>query len=165
MSDENTLENTLEVPRPLHSEPRSERRVAPWKWSDTSSETTRILLVEDDDEMREMLKEALEDSGYDVEVASDGQRFLGVMLGALLGKRSVPDLIVSDIRMPHLSGLEVLEEIRHVDWSTPVILITAFGDAPTHAEAERLGAAEVIDKPFELDDLVQRVITHLPPHF
>lgn len=55
--------------------------------------------------------------------------------------------------MPGCGGLEVLARMRRVEWSTPVILITAFGDAETHTEACRLGAARVLDKPFDVDEL------------
>jgi FixJ family two-component response regulator len=59
--------------------------------------------------------------------------------------------------MPGLTGLEVLAGLRKRDQSTPVILITAFGDEQTHAEAKRLGATAVIDKPFDTADLLTAV--------
>ena len=62
-------------------------------------------------------------------------------------------LLISDIRMPGKNSLDVLAGIRWADWSLPVILITAFADAKTNAEARRLGAAMVFDKPFELKEL------------
>jgi DNA-binding NtrC family response regulator len=63
------------------------------------------------------------------------------------------DLIITDVRMHGVTGLEILAGLRENDWSTPVILMTAFGDAELHAEAMRLGALAVLDKPFELDAL------------
>jgi len=63
-----------------------------------------------------------------------------------------PDLIVSDVRMPGWSGLDLLRFLRHRRSAIPVVLITAFGDRDTHERAARLGAA-VLDKPFALADL------------
>jgi DNA-binding NtrC family response regulator len=65
----------------------------------------------------------------------------------------VPDIIVSDIRMPGFSGIDVLSAIRRVDLQVPVILITGFGSAEVAAEAQQLGAASLFTKPFDLDDL------------
>ena len=59
------------------------------------------------------------------------------------------DVIVSDVNMPGLSGLDVLAALRCADWTTPVILITAFGDQQIRAEAEALGAARRLDKPVD----------------
>jgi DNA-binding NtrC family response regulator len=67
------------------------------------------------------------------------------------------DLIVSDIRMPGLSGMELLHAGREAEAFPPTILITSFGDRETHREARRLGARALIDKPFELDTLIEEV--------
>jgi DNA-binding response OmpR family regulator len=64
-----------------------------------------------------------------------------------------PDAIIMDVRMPGYSGIHILAALRAAQWSTPVILITAFGDARVHEEGARLGAAVVFDKPFDIDDL------------
>ena len=71
--------------------------------------------------------------------------------------------MISDIKMPGLSGLDLLDTLRRSDWAMPVILITAFGDRETHDEAIRLGAVRVFDKPFELDDLVETALRIVPP--
>lgn len=121
----------------------------------------RILIAEDDPAMRELLVQALRSDGHDVYEAEDGMglfcyfdedhgpdrpdQFFGV------------DLIISDIRMPWLTGLEVLREIKARKEPIPIILITAFGDDTTHAEAERLGAVAVVDKPFDVDEFVAMV--------
>jgi DNA-binding NtrC family response regulator len=72
-------------------------------------------------------------------------------------------LIISDVRMPGVSGLDVLATLRREDWSTPVILMTAFGDLETRAEARRLGAKALFDKPFDVDDLRTAVSWFLHP--
>ena len=116
---------------------------------------TRVLLVEDDDELRAFLGSALRSDGYDVVEAGDGVEALGEIATGLLrpGDPRPPDIVISDIRMPGKTGLEVLAGLRRADWATPVILITGFGDRHTLAEAHRLGAAAVFDKPFDVDEL------------
>ena len=124
--------------------------------------TARILLAEDDVEMRCLLAWGLEEEGYVVDEAENGLDLLkklqpSLLRAKVLGTRIEYDLIVSDIRMPGLSGLEVLAGLRKYDQTTPYVVITAFGDYITHAEASALGASAVIDKPFEIDDLRQVV--------
>jgi len=113
-----------------------------------------ILLAEDDRDMREMLAGALRHDGYTVIEAADGDdaiEWLG--LGALEGEPARwPALLVSDIRMPCLSGLDILEGLSLAMKRLPIVLITGFGDAATHARAAQLGATCVLDKPFELAD-------------
>jgi len=119
----------------------------------------RVLLAEDDDQMRMLVAAALRADGHHVVEARDGRALLDEIGSELLGERpgQLTDLIVSDIRMPGLTGLEVLAGIRQARWSTPVILITAFGDEATHVAARALGAA-CFDKPFDLDDLRTAVL-------
>ena len=106
--------------------------------------------------MRALLAEVLERDGWEVVPAKDGTELLGLIAGQVyrtLRRAPAIDLIISDVRMPGLTGLEVLAAIRRVDWAVPVILITAFGDRVVHGEAHRLGAVAVLDKPFSLDRL------------
>jgi CheY-like chemotaxis protein len=124
----------------------------------------RILLGEDQDEMRTLLRRALKRRGYDVVEASDGPQLVRAIVDGLLAPRTeVPDLIVTDVRMPGFSGLEVLARLRREGWTTPFILITAFGDAQLHEEAARLGAARVLNKPFAMEDLCEAVEALVPP--
>ena len=113
-----------------------------------------ILLVEDDDEMREMLVTALRRDGYVVVEAADGDDALEWLgLGALEGEPSRwPDLLVSDIRLPFFSGLDIIEGLSLARRSLPIVMITGFGDAETHARALEFGATCVLDKPFDLND-------------
>jgi DNA-binding NtrC family response regulator len=71
--------------------------------------------------------------------------------------------IVSDVRMPGATGLVVLEGVQLFDELPPMILITAFGDKETHAEAHRLGAAATLDKPFAASELLAKVREVAPP--
>lgn len=111
----------------------------------------RILVAEDDDELRRIVSEALREDGYDVLTASDGGRLL-VTLAHQFADRDggdLADLIVSDVRMPICTGMQILEQLRAAHWRVPVILMTAFGDTATHHRAHSLGAL-LFDKPFDL---------------
>ena len=123
----------------------------------------RILLAEDDLEMSRMLSWYLQKKGCNVVVCKDGNdlmRHLGFSgpLECFLGF----DLIISDIRMPGASGLQVLEAAKEFDDFPPMILITAFPDKQALDLAKRLGAAAILSKPFDLDDLLTE-ISHIFP--
>ena len=78
------------------------------------------------------------------------------------GSPNAPDLVVTDVQMPGATGMRVLSHVRRAHPTVPVILITAFGSAELHAQAKRLGAATVLDKPFDLAELrklVQRLLS------
>ena len=108
-------------------------------------------MVDDDAAMGDMLREALEDSGYDVEVAAGGRPAVArVRQGGI-------DLVVSDVKMPDLDGLDLLREIKAVEPSPHVITITAFGSIDTAIRAVKLGAFDYITKPFEVDQLLLSV--------
>jgi DNA-binding NtrC family response regulator len=123
----------------------------------------RVLIAEDDHAMRGMLETALGRAGFEVETATNGTDMLGRLDAAQRGDRA-PHIVVSDICMPGLTGLDVLSRIRQRYPDLPVILITAFGDALTHRRARALGAVDVIDKPFDLGLLFRRVQDVLGSH-
>jgi CheY-like chemotaxis protein len=129
----------------------------------------RVLLGEDDAEMRSVLAEALRRKGYTVEECSDGMKLLNRLDALLLSPEVTTkepehfDLIISDIRMPGVTGMSILEGVQLFDEFPPMILITAFGDEKTHAEASRLGVAAMFDKPFDVDDLLRKVEELAPP--
>jgi DNA-binding response OmpR family regulator len=118
----------------------------------------KILIAEDDKEMRRLLQRALARDGHDVDVVGSGDELLHRLGTAELSRhRARPDLVVSDVRMPGLSGLEVLSGLRDARWDTPMILMSAFGDPALEASARRLGAV-LFHKPFDVDDLRTAVI-------
>ncbi|MFP2912959.1 response regulator [Pyxidicoccus sp. 3LFB2] len=130
----------------------------------TRRSAPRVLVAEDQEEMRTLLRRALKRRGYDVVEAPDGPQLVRAIVDGLREPETqVPDLIVTDVRMPGFSGLEVLARLRRDGWNTPFILITAFGDAQLHEEAMRLGAARVLNKPFAMEDLCEAVEALVPP--
>lgn len=123
--------------------------------TDAMTRRPRILVIEDDPEMRSLVTIELRSDGFEVVATSDCEEFLeivGTLAGEYgLGQDSV-SLIVSDVRMPGLDGLDLVAALRCASWRTPVILMTAFGSEEAHQEAARLGAV-MIDKPFPLQRL------------
>jgi CheY-like chemotaxis protein len=124
----------------------------------------RILLAEDDLEMRRLLSSALRKDGYEVIEARSGAELLTTLAEFLRHPTTRPyDLIISDQRMPGLTGLEVLEGLEDEDWLPPFILITAFGSRELETDALCAGAARVLDKPFDVDDLRKAVTGLIGP--
>jgi DNA-binding response OmpR family regulator len=119
----------------------------------------RILLAEDDKEMRKLLSWTLKVSGYDVVECAHGMQLLHHLSEYLEHDETYTsfDLIVSDIRMPGVTGLEVLEGLHDSTGFPPMIMITAFGDEETHAYARKLGVADFFDKPFPIEEFLAKV--------
>jgi CheY-like chemotaxis protein len=119
----------------------------------------RVFLAEDDKEMRRLIASTLRRRGYFVVEAEDGLGLLRDLGNAYWGVHtSTPDsVIVTDVRMPGADGLTILRGVRELPWCPPFIVITAFGDDELKAEARRLGAHAVLDKPFDIDALVTLV--------
>jgi len=112
-----------------------------------------ILVVDDEAANRELLKAILEEGGYEVALAQDGATALGLATAA------PPDLILLDLRMPGMSGLEVCERLKRdpATQAVPVIVVTAYGEV-THKEAALTrGADDFVTKPVNADDLRTRV--------
>ena len=118
----------------------------------------RILLAEDDEDMRALLVRWIRTDGYEVIDCRDGVQLYDYLERTVLtGELADFDLLVSDIRMPGEFVFDVLEELQGCDGLPPTILITAFGDPATHAEARELGALTVFDKPFEMEVLMEEI--------
>ncbi len=126
----------------------------------TASDRSSCVLVADDDiDMRRMVAHALHKDGcYVIEVA-DGAELLDYLGSCMLpgGGLTRPDVIISDIRMPEFSGLEILAGLSDVSSSTPVILITALEEQEIMNEAARSGAAAIFRKPFDFNQLRRTV--------
>lgn len=139
----------------VHEQTEGRARGAAWKNPRPApGRAPRILLADDQLEMRTLIRKMLVRRGCEVVEAEDGPGLVRILIDGLKEEESrAPDLIITDVRMPGFTGLEVLARLRREQWTTPVILITAFGDAQLHHEALRLGAACVLNKPFELEEL------------
>ncbi len=121
--------------------------------------TQRILIAEDDDEMRRLLVRALSRDGYEVVAVAAGQPLLHALTSGA-GPRQFA-LVISDLRMPGMSGLEVVRELRARGSRLPVLLMTAFGGEDTLIEARKLEVTAVFAKPFDVDDLRTAVLHFL----
>lgn len=117
-----------------------------------ASSVARVLVADDDVEMRRLVADAMRKDGHEVVEASEGCMLLAQAMSAHDGPENQFDLLISDIRMPVFNGLAVLDLLRKKEWTVPVILMTAFGDDETRARAVGLGAI-LFDKPFSIDDL------------
>ncbi len=130
-----------------------------------ATRASQVLLAEDDATLRPLIASVLRADGYEVVEAGDGLELLAHIETMLTDgcERGARFLVVADIEMPGLSGLDVLAILRCAYRTTPVILLTAFGDDEIHAEARELGALALLDKPVSLDALRVAVQEALPP--
>jgi DNA-binding NtrC family response regulator len=115
------------------------------------TEPRRILVVDDDDAMREMVVSLLQDQGFEARGLPSADRAVEIL------RSEEVDAVVSDIRMPGCSGLELVGELHALRPETPVILMTAFGSIDSAVEAMRAGAFDYITKPFKRDELLLAV--------
>ncbi|MGB9629645.1 MAG: sigma-54-dependent transcriptional regulator, partial [Thermodesulfobacteriota bacterium] len=115
----------------------------------------KILLIDDEPLMRMTIQDALESEGYQVGVAETGQKGL-----ALFSKNSF-DILITDLKLPDLDGLQILKEVKMTNPETQVILITAYGSIDSAVTAMKEGASDYLTKPFSMDELlliIQRLL-------
>src|SRR5687767_7915216 len=117
----------------------------------TERRRPRILVADDERSMRELLAIVLKREGYEVILADSGRAAVDVL------ERETVDLLISDIKMPDLSGVEVLRAAKQIDKDILGIMITAFASTDTAVEAMRLGACDYLSKPFDVDLLKMKV--------
>ncbi len=118
---------------------------------------TTVLVVDDKELMRDSVAVTLERAGFSIAAAPDGHAALEQVA------KSRPDCVVTDMRMPGLTGIDLVQRLRHIDDELPVIVMTAFGTIDTAVRAMREGAFDYLTKPFEGDELVisvKRAIEH-----
>jgi DNA-binding NtrC family response regulator len=127
---------------------RSGRKAAAQSESETQRRDFRLLVVDDAEGIRTYLANLLELKGYDVDTAEDGRRALALLEGG-----ANPDVVILDVMMPGLGGLETLKRIREFAEDIPVVMLSVVGAASTIVEAMRLGAVDYLNKPFEEEDL------------
>jgi len=118
----------------------------------------RVLVVDDDESLRRVTQVELEQAGYEVSVAADGDSAMAIL------QKSGQDLVLTDLKMPGMSGLDLLRRIRREYPDIVVIMLTAFGSVDTAVEAMKVGAYDYITKPVRSDELelvVARSLQHL----
>jgi two-component system response regulator PilR (NtrC family) len=111
----------------------------------------KILIVEDEKSMREVLRILLEGEGHEVTTASDGLEGMSYI------EKDIFDLVITDVKMPRADGFEVLKRIKEISPDTIVVMITAFGNIESAIKAMKLGAYDYINKPFNIEDIRLRV--------
>lgn len=124
-----------------------------------TSPARRILVVEDDEDMRENLQRILAGGGYEVHVARDGVEAVRVLEGLRC------HLVLTDLVMPGMGGLDLLDEIRRHEQNLPVLFLTAFGDRTTMIKATEKGAVDFLTKPIRaasLLGLIERILNTQP---
>jgi len=114
-------------------------------------ESARVLIVEDDPNVRTALSRALSFEGYEIDTAGDGGRGLEAVV------QDPPDVIVLDVMMPFVDGLEMCRRLRARGDKTPVLMLTALGDVADRVEGLDAGADDYLAKPFALEELLARV--------
>ena len=115
----------------------------------------RILIVDDEPSMRDMLRIVLRRDGFDVSVAENGTQAVAML------QQQPFDLLLSDIRMPDVSGVEVLRAAKEINGDIVAFMMTAFASTETAVEAMRLGAVDYFTKPFSMDELRFKVRQHV----
>src|SRR5215218_598328 len=109
---------------------------------------SRILVIDDESAIRDSLRMTLEYEGYECLLAATGQE------GLTLAERESPDLVLLDVKMPGMDGLEVLERLRGMNEALPVIVVSGHGTISTAVEATKKGAFDFIEKPFSSEKVL-----------
>ncbi|TQV86727.1 sigma-54-dependent transcriptional regulator [Aliikangiella coralliicola] len=116
-----------------------------------------VLIVEDDHALRNALMASLKISGYQTTAADSAESALSI-----LNEERLPDMVVTDIQMGDMSGIDLLKNLRRKKSNMPVILMTAYGEISDAVEAMRLGACDYLQKPFEASRLTELIENYLP---
>ncbi|MFH1538847.1 MAG: sigma-54 dependent transcriptional regulator [bacterium] len=110
-----------------------------------------VLIVDDDSQLRQSFEKLLSEEGYEVRTAPSGEDGLEVV------RQKAPDLVVMDVRLPGMNGLETFGAIRGIEPKLPVIIMTAYGTTDTAIEATKMGAFDYILKPFDIPDILRLI--------
>ena len=124
----------------------------------TRNEKAAILIVEDEAKMRRLLELRLGEEGFLVHSAPDAEAGLQLLV------REKPDLVVTDLRLPGMSGLEFLQAVKRANAALPVVVMTAYGTVESAVEAMKVGASNYVTKPFSFDELVLVIRKELDSH-
>ena len=114
---------------------------------DESEAPSRLLVIDDDESVRSLLKDLLEESGYDVKAASCGEEALKMI------RMATYDIIVTDLRLTGMHGLEVIKEVKAIDSGIDVVVMTGYASVNSAVESMKAGAVDYITKPFNSDQI------------
>ncbi len=118
---------------------------------------SRILIIDDDENILHTLETVLQEAGYEVLATADGPQ------GIELFKEKAPDLVLLDLALPSISGLEVLKKIRELDTEAKVLIITGYGSEESSRVAVRYGAVGFLTKPVGVNALLQEIRSAIGP--
>jgi two-component system, response regulator, stage 0 sporulation protein F len=121
------------------------------------SRPTRVVVADDDGEIRSLLVAALRHGGHEVSLVSDGLELLTLLSAVSTHELEPPAAVISAVRMPFVTGIDALRNARSLGLDVPFILMTAFRDPRVAASAHELGASALFDKPFDVDLLLRSV--------
>ncbi|MBV8820540.1 MAG: response regulator [Acidobacteriaceae bacterium] len=113
-----------------------------------SDDAPLVLVVDDDEVFRKRLRRAFEERNWDADAAASGAEALK------FARERSPDLVVVDLRMPGMGGLDVVEELRRIDSSMAIIMLTGYGSIPTAISAVKRGADHYLSKPADVDQIL-----------
>ena len=113
----------------------------------------KVAIIDDEKDIRESISQWLTLTGYETDVFSDADSALKII------GNGYPGVVITDIRMPGLGGMELLKRLSHIDPQIPVILITGHGDVPMAVEAMRIGAYDFLEKPFEPEKISELTLS------
>ncbi len=111
------------------------------------SSNARVLIIEDDEEMRSLLKDFFAEEGFETDSISNGFESLGILT------QKIFDLVITDIRMPGLTGLDILPRIKKIQPEVAIVVITAFGTEEVRRKAFERGANAYLEKPIHFQEL------------
>ena len=124
----------------------------------TRAEKATLLIVEDEAKMRRLLELRLGEENFVVHTAGDAETGLQLLV------REKPDLVVTDLRLPGMSGLEFLQAVKRANAALPVVVMTAYGTVESAVEAMKVGASNYVTKPFSFDELILVIRKELDSH-
>ena len=117
-----------------------------------------LLIIEDDPDNARSVDEAAQDAGFITHCAATG------LAGVEAFEQQMPDLVLSDLVLPDIDGLQVLARLRKLDAAVPVIIMTAYGSVESGVRAMREGAYDYVTKPLDLDDIQSSCAVPTKPH-
>ena len=120
--------------------------------------TSLILIVDDDIEVCKSIRDAIKREGYNVDISTSGAEALEKV------KKDRPDLIILDVRMPEMNGVQTLKAIKEIDDTIPVIMLSGYGDVDLAEESFRLSAYDYVSKPIDFEYLKASILSKVFPN-